>query len=98
DQHVDHVPEDADLVGKLPGEDSQVPAAQEQDDGDAADCEHAAVFGHEEDQPAKAAVFGVEAGDQLAFGFGQIKGSPLATGGATGEEGPESAERKWVVK
>src|ERR1051325_11273403 len=43
------------------------PAAEKHDVGDAADGEHAAVLGHEDDQPAEAGVFGVKAGDQFAF-------------------------------
>ena len=47
-------------------------------DGDAADGEHGAVLGHEEERPAQAAVFGVEAGDQFALGLGQVERGALA--------------------
>ena len=66
--------------------------------GDAADGEHAAVLGHEDDQPAKAAVFGVEPGHQLALRLGQVEGGPFAAGHGAGEIGPEGDERERIVE
>ncbi len=76
----------------------EAPAAQEHDVGDAADREHAAVFGHEDDQPAKAGVFRMKAGDQFAFGLGQIERRPLATGHGAGEIGPKGGEGERIVE
>ena len=67
-------------------------------DGQPADGEHRAVLGHEEEAPAQAGVFGVEAGHQFAFGFGQIERARDYAGRGAGEVDPERDERERVVK
>jgi hypothetical protein len=66
--------------------------------GDAADGEHGPVLGHEEERPAQTAIFGMEAGHQLALGLGEVERSAFALGGGAGEVGPEGEERERIVK
>ena len=82
DDDIDDVAYDPELLAQLERQQPSVPATQEQQNRDPADGKHAAVFRHEEDEPAKAAVFGVEAGHQFALGLGQVKRRALTAGGA----------------
>ena len=57
-----------------------MPAAEEEQRGHAADGDHVGVFGHEEHGELHGAVLGVIAGDELAFGLGQIEGRAVGLG------------------
>src|SRR5205823_8812497 len=60
DQDVDEVADDrTQQIAQFARHQARVPATQEQHGGDAADGEHGAILGHEEDQPAEAAILGV---------------------------------------
>ena len=75
-----------------------VPAAEKQNRGQAADGEHRAIFSHEKRQPAEAGILGMKAGDQFAFGLGQIERSTVHAGRGAGEIDPENDERERIVK
>ena len=53
------------------------PAAEEEYGGHAADRNHVGVFRHEEHGEFHGAVFGVIAGHQFGFGFGQVEGGAV---------------------
>src|SRR5262249_10564757 len=50
-----------------------IPPAKEQRGLNPADGEHRSVFREEKEAPPQAAVFRMEAGDQLGFALGQVK-------------------------
>src|SRR5271168_840753 len=55
-------------------------AAEEEQRGDAADGDHVGVLGHEEHGELHGAVFGVVAGDEFGFGFGEVEGGAVGLG------------------
>ena len=69
-----------------------MPAAEEQVGRDRRDRDHVHVFGQEEQREAHRAVFGVVAGDQLLFGFGEVERRAVGLRDAGGQE-DEEAER-----
>src|SRR5688572_17185750 len=90
--HINDVANQPQLVGEIKRQQARMPAAEVENDGDAADGEHARVFRHEEDQPAKAAILRVKAGDQFAFRFSEIERGTFTARRPAGEKHPESQE------
>ena len=71
-----------------------MPAAEEENGGDAGDRDDVAVLGHEERRKTHARVLGVKAGNELGFGFGQVEGDAIGFGECGSQENDE-AEDLW---
>src|SRR5690606_10246954 len=69
-----------------------LPAAEEEGGGDAAEHEDVGPLGEEEEEVSHAGVLGGVAGDELALCLGEIEGGAVALGERGGEEEEEEAE------
>src|SRR5216683_2297929 len=66
------------------------PAAEEENRAQAGDGDHAGVLGDEEHGEFEAGVFGVEAADELLFGFGKVEGGAIGFRDGGDEEAEEA--------
>src|ERR1700693_3281920 len=71
-QAAEYEYDDGNEVGVRLGK-GRLPSAEKQQRGNRSDRYHVGVLSHEKGREAHAAVFGMEAGYQLIFGFGQIE-------------------------
>ena len=77
------------LPGPAIGE-GREPAAEEEDRREAGNGDHVRVFGHEEHGEFEAGIFGVEAGDQFGFRFGQVERNAVRFGNGGGDVAEEA--------
>ncbi len=66
------------------------PPAEKQNRRQARDCNHAGVLRHKKHRKFEAGIFSVKPGDQLGFGFGQVKRSAIRLRHRCGEEAEEA--------
>ena len=70
----------------------RLPAAEKQRDAEAAQRGEAEIFGHKEERVFEAGVFGEVAGDEFAFGLGQVERRTVALGERGNEEDDEGGK------
>src|SRR5229473_5591925 len=68
------------------------PAAEEENRAQAGDGDHAGVLGDEKHRELETGVFGVEAADELLFGFRKVEGGAIGFGDGGDEEAEEAED------